>query len=232
MYPTIAHLETATAWIDAIHAGRHAYVETGRVRLSVWAGQVSVTLIGDALKRGKFCPRYILSTISGHNAGLLNFVNGQHGSRLSALVAYLEGLAFPVGRFGGFEALAVDGLTIHKEMRPAMREFSPFNLGQLKPLPKAPEKWTLAHVVRALANGQFEDLSCNGRYSDDYAYDAASNYSRGQIADAIGFVQGLIEHPSGWWTCGEPGGRVSVCCHHFDSNSFVFRAEGTMAKAA
>lgn len=232
MTPIIAELETADTWIATINGGRHVFVESGRVCVDMWTGQIAVTLIADALKRGKTCPRYSLSPSSRHNADLLNVIINRHGGKLSALVAFLEGLQFPVGRFGGYEALILDGVTIHKELRPAMREFSPFNLGQLKPLPAAPEKWTLAHAVRALVNGQFEELRCNGRYTDDYAHDAAVNFDRGEITDAIGFARKLIESPSGWWTYGQAGGRVSVCCHHFDSNSFVFRVEGGMAKAA
>lgn len=102
-----------------------------------------------------------------------------------------------------------------------VRRFSPW----VKPnaLPEAPKKWTVPHVVRALLNGQFKKLTCNGVYSDDYAYDAAVNFRQGPIANAAAFACRILESPSGWWASND-GDRVSICCHHFDSNSFVFVA--------
>lgn len=67
---------------------------------------------------------------------------------------------------------------------------------------------------------QCADLKCNGRYSDDYARDAAEGFGKGEIRSPLAFAQRIVESPTGWW-CGSDGaGRVSVSCFHFDSNSF------------
>lgn len=91
------------------------------------------------------------------------------------------------------------------------------DLSTIKPLTEEPKKWTLAHVVRAIVNGQYEGLKCNYRHLDDTCQD----YGKGEIKNPIEFVQGIVESPSGWWTMRNNSGLVSICCHSFDSNEFM-----------
>ncbi|MEY2411060.1 MAG: hypothetical protein QOF48_3730 [Verrucomicrobiota bacterium] len=108
--------------------------------------------------------------------------------------------------------------TVYRGERASKRVFTPF--WKPAPLKSMPAKWTMAHVKRALLNGQHAQLQCNGVYSDDYAFDSAVNYRKGPIASVVEFVRRLVESPSGWW-CYQRGRAVGVCCHHFDSNSFI-----------
>jgi hypothetical protein len=102
---------------------------------------------------------------------------------------------------------------------PAKRVFDP-TLKAYNPLKEIPAKWTLTHVVRALLNGQAENVKCTGVYTDDYAYDAASNFGIGEI-NAKNLAIRLIECPSGWHAYAEADGTVHVNCHSFDNNKFT-----------
>jgi len=112
----------------------------------------------------------------------------------------------------------------HFEERSA-RIFSPFNLLEIyKPLKEEPKKWTVPHALRAIINGQYEYLKCNGVYTDDYAYDAAVNFKKGEITGNIIFAVRILTSPSGWhcWKDSEDG-SINISCHSFDSNEFKLR---------
>ena len=52
---------------------------------------------------------------------------------------------------------------------------------KIRPI-KTPEKWTLPHVWKAILSGQIYMGQCDGRYTDDYAYDAAVDFKSGMGA--------------------------------------------------
>lgn len=91
------------------------------------------------------------------------------------------------------------------------------DLSTIRPLTEEPTKWTLAHVLRAIVNGQYEGLKCNYRHLDDNCHD----YGKGEIKNPIEFIKGIVEAPSGWWVRKNDNGSVSVVCHSFDSNEFM-----------
>lgn len=105
----------------------------------------------------------------------------------------------------------------------SMNTFTPFK--EIKPI-KTPEKWTLPHVWKAILSGQIFQGTCDGRYTDDYAYDAAVNFRSGVSLHLPSFACKLIDSPSGWWV--HPDKRngnmiaLSVNCHHFDTNTLYF----------
>ena len=98
----------------------------------------------------------------------------------------------------------------------------PLDLSIIKPLKEEPKKWTVPHAIRALVNGQYENLKKNGYYTDDYAHDNSVNFGRGIIADAVDFAQDIMRNPSGWRTSKHrETGIVSICCYSFDLNEFT-----------
>lgn len=193
------------------------------VRWNTWDCNVDIADISLAQKRGSECTSFTLcfknkafDDNTGFNLAqefLIPWVGNFGG-----LFAHLKSLNWVNGEYG-YPAIEIDGATIHRRERAPMRVYSPF--AEIAPLKALPAKWTVAHVVRALWNGQFQKLVCNGKYTDDYAHDAAVNFCQGEIKNGRAFARKLIESPSGWWasTDGSRGG-VSICCHSFDSNSF------------
>ncbi len=98
--------------------------------------------------------------------------------------------------------------------------FSPFHLGRVKPLKEEPKKWTIVHLRRALANGQFRAFKSDYHYTDDYALDAASNFGEGYIPNPLRYFKEYfntsLDRISFW------NGKVSFGPHSNSSYSFVF----------
>lgn len=125
-----------------------------------------------------------------------------------------------------------ESIKVYRSVNKAIRYMAK-DLSVYKPLTAKPKKWTLTHAIRAIINGQYKNLSCNGRYTDDYAWDAAVNFDKGNIKNALAFIKKVIEHPSGWrvneW---DDNGIIHIDCHSFDNNSFEFDLQGKRQQAA
>lgn len=108
----------------------------------------------------------------------------------------------------------------------SMNVFTPFK--EIKPI-KVPAKWTLPHVWKAILSGQIYEGHCAGRYTDDYAYDAAVNFRSGVHLYLPSFAKELIESPSGWRVYADhtDGDQVqlSVDCYTFNLNTLQFDAK-------
>lgn len=179
---------------------------------------LALTDLSHAFQPGHACTQYRLHASDGLEPAELIFALG------SAAAAFwvLEQMDWSGGAPDHEPRILIldhGQLEIRRSALPAIRVFSPLHLHRLKRLERAPKRWTIPHVIRALVNGQCADLRCNGQYTDDYARDAAEDFGRGEIRSALAFAQRIVESPSGWW-CSANGDRVSVCCHHFDNNSF------------
>tara|TARA_Y100000034_G_scaffold33928_1_gene41551 strand:+ start:43767 stop:44321 length:555 start_codon:yes stop_codon:yes gene_type:complete len=110
------------------------------------------------------------------------------------------------------------GMEVYESTEKGVRVFSETSKAY-KPLKEVPSDMRLHHVVKALVNGQYKDLKCKGRYTDDYHYDNATNFGKNKKMDALKLAQDLVESPSGWWVSLE-GNKVGVNCHSFDYNEF------------
>lgn len=121
----------------------------------------------------------------------------------------------------------------YEDNEKSMRTFSPF--ARVAPI-KTPEKWTLPHVWKAILSGQAYDGRIDGKYSDDYLYDAVTNFSSGRSMHLPSFAAKLIDSPSGWYVSvdSRDGDRVqlSVNCHSFDMRTLYFDAACTPEEGA
>lgn len=115
-----------------------------------------------------------------------------------------------------------ESIEVYRSVNKAIRYMAK-DLSIYKPLTEKPKKWTLTHAIRAIINGQYKNLKCDGVYTDDYAWDAATDFNRGEIKHALAFIKRIIEHPSGWhvneW---DNNGIIHIDRHTFDNNSFEF----------
>jgi hypothetical protein len=200
-----------------------------------WEASLDLQDVTNAGISGKTCPSVTVKFRHAEHNGsdginaMMAFL-AVRGDDLRKTWADVVAMDWPKSDF--FTPSITDGsTTYHLHMEKAVRVYSPFAV--YNPLKAAPAKWTVAHVIRALWNGQFEGLKCDNQFTDDYAFDAAANFGRGQIRDGRAFASKLIESPSGWWAHGPSadGAEVSICCHTFDCNSFKFRVDGVQSVA-
>ena len=194
------------------------YLEDDNLYVHFYHGSVKIIDLVNALKRGADCDEFTVQGDFNNDSASKFFHEFQYD--IKRLMSFLRALKFNKSRYGGNEGVNYGEVIIYKSSLKGIRVFSPFNLDQIKPLKSEPKKWTITHVIRALLNGQYKSLKCNGVYTDDYAYDAAMNYRKGEISDGQAFAQRILESPSGWWAY-QQDESVSICCHSFDSNSFV-----------
>ena len=124
---------------------------------------------------------------------------------LAELVAWLR---------AGKPLQEVDGLTVETGAQSSNRTFSPF--APVKPV-KLGERLNASTIAKAIRAGQIVAGRTEGRYTDDYAADAAYDFYRGEI-DLQAFAQDIYEHPSGWrfWWHDESRKEITAACHTFD----------------
>lgn len=116
-----------------------------------------------------------------------------------------------------------EGCDAYEDDEKSMRTFSPFV--QVKPI-KTPDKWTLPHVWKAILSGQIYEGWIDGKYTDDYAYDAATNYSSGRGIHLPSFAADLIDSPGSWNVSVDKrmGNTVqlSINCYHYDCRTLLY----------
>jgi len=199
------------------------YVTMNRSYTGDGDGRLYLKGLDNAMKRGETVTDYSLED-TGESLWINLMVEAGIES-MRDLYDRCEELEF--SGYGSVE-MEIAGTTVEvwKSEEKAIRRFSPLHLHNLKPLNGEPKKWNVRLATRAILNGQFERLECTGKYSDDYARDAAYNFHKGEISNHIAWVKDVIERPGGWRTYAEEeeDGKtvVHLCCHHFNNNLFIF----------
>lgn len=112
--------------------------------------------------------------------------------------------------------------------------FSPFV--EYKPLEKVPEKWTKANFTKALLSGQIFEGEITDRYTDDYMYDAATNYSSGIRIDMSAAAAHMLDDWStlSYVSAGPPtqNGQIPLSYSHCNTyKSFTFDINCDIAQA-
>ncbi len=101
-----------------------------------------------------------------------------------------------LGKYQGVGAKFISSddveVVIYRQSQPSHTVFTPFDIQRMKPLTELPKKWTIAHLRRVIANGQFVRLKQDYYLTDDYAYDAAVNYRKGYISNPFRMLAELI----------------------------------------
>ena len=213
------------------------YVEDMNVKVRRTLGGFEITNLEGALRTGKECES--ISLYWNSNMGqipLVEIMSIKGINDLKEMYEYMKSIEIEPNNWGSrhkvWGEIAADPargiersieVNVQITSKKGVRTFSPFNTKYIKPLKEMPKKWGIAHVIKAVINKQFEGLRCNGKYSDDYVYDAATKFSQGGVEDSLSFIQQIIERPDGWWTSLENrDGRliVNISCHTFNCNEF------------
>ena len=173
------------------------YVRSPKVYVNTQHESVRVTTLDNAMQRGKEVVTYTLS-FPHHRDGYFDAVQAFFNNRVGdwdviSFLSFMESLTFSVNRFGGFEALSMDGFDIYKSVSGSFNCFSPFEFHRLKPLTELPKKWTVLHLARVLANGQYAKYRQCYYYTDDYALDSACNYRKGYYDSPMSTIEEIID---------------------------------------
>lgn len=140
---------------------------------------ITVTELENAGKSGKACQSW---RIYGHS----------YGEDVTGKLMNDEGITSCKALYKALK----DGAELeHVRVRPseekAVDVFSPFI--EVKPLKELPEKWTKRNFAQALMSGQLFRGEVSYHYTDDYAMDAAYNFSEGVGLNMPSFVRDALE---------------------------------------
>lgn len=204
------------------------YLRQANAYVHRFQGSLTVTDLAHAFAAGKVCNSFQLDwgPVEFHVPKEFHALITSCGYDFRKVLDHCRALDWVKGKWEYDKIILGPGtrpgyeVAIIRRARRGTRTYSPF----VKPrrLTESPDKWTIPHVIRALLNDQFQKLTCNGVYTDDYAHDNAVNFHQGDFSkNSAAFAKRILESPSGWW-CQERNGIVSICCHHFDSNEFTF----------
>lgn len=192
-----------------------------------WFNRLVVTDLTNAAKVGKTCTEWTIGQdCTGFNScdnykdiwGLLRSVCGSDD--LAEAIATL--------RRGDYaETVEDEKITVYTREKKGVDTFSPFAV--VKPV-KAPSKWTMSHVWKAIYSGQIVSAHRDYRYTDDYAYDNANNFGECDMSvDALaGLAENIIESGySGWWvSCNKTDENgnyiIDLGLHSFEAWTLVF----------
>lgn len=167
--------------------------------------------LANAMQTGKTCARWLFSARPWHMDAsrlcLTEYVEmaAPECDTLAELVDWLR---------SGKPLQEVDGLTVSVGEQPSNRTFSPF--APVKPV-KLGDRLNAGTIAKAIRAGQIVAGRTEGRYTDDYAFDAATDFGRGEI-DVQAFAQDIYENPRGWrfWWHDETRREIVAACHTFD----------------
>lgn len=192
------------SWFGFAHC---TYFEDLKWEYRYWAGSESMCLtdLTNALLFKRTCISYRIVSNSRFSRGVgidsseafyRLFNDKAGGYSPSAVISWLRNLEMQdLGKGYGFGAVFnIENIEIkiYREETQSHKVFTPFNLERMKPLTELPKKWTIAHLRRILANGQFTKLKQNYYLTDDYAHDAAVNSRKGYIQNPIKMLVGLV----------------------------------------
>ncbi len=211
-------------------------------RCKYWPGSECMSLadITNAFLHRKVCVSYRILFLTGLNP------NGSRADSCTAfyqMVRELVGSSTPKAVFewlGTLEMVELDRfsgkgarfefgnvrITIYRDEENSSKVFSPFCIDRVKPLTELPKKWTVVHLRKALANGQFVRLKQNYYLTDDYAADAASNSREGYIQNPIAMFEKVLTDDLHLYERSRDGVvELSFGCHMNDGRSIIINLD-------
>lgn len=148
--------------------GKKFYILDEKITLKTYRGYdgevlIEVTDLSNAQKRGATC------TIK--SGAILEHLNDE------IIIKALKN--------GDIESIVKDYRT---DERKASTVYTPKELHTLDNWKKAPKNWNFTSIVKAYYNNKIKSVYRKGRYTDDYAFDAATNFGKGTM-DIDAFIE-------------------------------------------
>lgn len=191
--------------------------------------------LSNAFMRGKSCRKFRIKTPDEHghqrnpDRRPEQFIldKGSVTEAFDYLQERLDNGQFTEGRYSTFWEETIGGtrFKVYTETAKGVRTFSALHLDQITALSSIPKSWNVRRAMRAILAGQVEEWFVDGIYTDDYAFDNAYNFQRGELEHYLGKARRIWENPSGWkvWVSPRADNRrkLSFNCHSFDTNSIT-----------
>lgn len=140
---------------------------------------ITVTELENAGKSGKACQSWRIYGLSYGEDVTGKLMNDEGITSCKALYQALK------------DGAELEHVRIRASEEKAVDVFSPFI--EVKPLKDLPEKWTKRNFAQALMSGQLFRCEVSYHYTDDYAKDAAYNFSEGVGLNMPSFVREALE---------------------------------------
>ena len=199
--------------------GDEMYFKKECVSVTAYNDRVYITDLTNAMKSGKDCKTWCFVCNSNSALWIGEYIEmATDTNSLPELVEFLREEK---------ELKEIDGLETYCRENKGIRTFSPF--AAVKPV-KAPKngKWTVSNVCKAILSGQISKGRIDGIYTDDYAFDAAVDFRRGEMnrESLEELAMHVIECPSGWtaWERKRDNNSIEIAfsCHSFDDRTLYF----------
>lgn len=176
---------------------------------------ITVTDLTNAGKSGKTCTTWRLRPHEPNGIVSNHLTNEENLKTCAELIQALR------------EGRQMDSVNINISEDKGIETFSPFI--EVKPLSKMPAEWNKRNFTTALLSGQIYMGQVDYRYTDDYALDAANNFSEGIGINIPNFARDVVE---GWssvayvHSAGQSDGKttcsVSYSEHSNSSKTLLF----------
>lgn len=141
---------------------------------------ISVTDLTNAGKTGKTCSTWRLFSQKKDSLVSNDLSNKENIETCSQLIEALR------------SGKKLESLTQYSSDEKGIEVFSPFL--EVKPLTKLPEEWNKRNFTNALLSGQIYMGQVDYHYTDDYALDAANNFSNGVGINIPNFARDVVEN--------------------------------------
>lgn len=199
---------------DVFKHNRDVWIENFNIIFTPrgWDTTLIIKDMTNAYKKGKNCKIYTFV----NNNSISDFFNEDFFKKpIIDIISQCETEGFNLSNF-----------EFYMREEKGVRCFNPNTFHNLKNInwPNKSKKLRLSTVIKLIANNKvivYRDY----KYTDDYAYDASTNYGKG-IADPIKLAKDLIESPDGWWCYvdNDNPNIIYVSCYNFMSYS-LYRKE-------
>ena len=208
---------------DLVHNREVEFKYNNRdIRIHCFNTVVQITDVTNAKKRGKTCVKISAYVNNHEDIDACKYVNYTNIATLETFFENCEnhevGYTLTGIEHQGYKYDVV--VMASKDVIPAQ-----YNLKSIyKPITelKLKNRYSIKinDIIRILINDNVQVVQ-DGRYTDDYAWDAATNFNEGHTFNPVEFAKDLIKYNSGWsaYVDNEDQKRIHINCYSFDCRS-------------
>lgn len=198
------------------------------IRIHYFNTMLEITDVTNAKKRSKTCVQLNIYTLGNEDIDACKYMND---TNIATLETFFEKFKdYSVNQPNIFTYIIMEniqhqGYTYTVEVLPSNIVVpATYNLKDIyKPVKEVKTKSNhirISDIIRILINNNVQVVQ-DGRYTDDYAWDAAINFNKGHMFSPVEFAKKLIKDKSGWsaFVDAENKNRICICCYSFDCRS-------------